>query len=60
MYDIEDQRLISADRIKHFAVIRIPLIYYIYPFQGYFGDALSPLLISHDLDLTQHGVKLFL
>jgi hypothetical protein len=32
--------------IKYFSVICIPLIYYIYPFQGYFGDALFPLLIS--------------
>jgi hypothetical protein len=32
--------------IKYFSAVCIPLIYYIYPFQGYFGDALFPLLIS--------------
>jgi hypothetical protein len=29
--------------LKYFSVICIPLIYYIFPFQGYFGDALFPL-----------------
>jgi hypothetical protein len=32
--------------LKYFSVISIPLIYYIFPFQSYFGDALFPLLVS--------------
>jgi hypothetical protein len=33
-------------RIKYFSLMSIPLIYYIFPFQNYFGDVLFPLLQS--------------
>ena len=33
-------------RIKYFSLMTIPLIYYIFPFQNYFGDVLFPLLQS--------------
>ena len=33
-------------RIKYFSLMSIPLIYYIFPFQNYFGDVLFPLLLS--------------
>lgn len=35
--------------LKYFSIICIPLIYYIFPFQSYFGDALFPLLVSSPL-----------
>jgi hypothetical protein len=33
-------------RIKYFSLMSIPLIYYIFPFQNYFGDVFFPLLQS--------------
>ncbi|MDQ3838874.1 MAG: hypothetical protein M3297_06355, partial [Thermoproteota archaeon] len=33
-------------RIKYFFLVSIPLIYYVFPFQNYFGDILFPLLLS--------------
>jgi hypothetical protein len=33
-------------KIKYFTLVSIPLIYYIYPFQNYFGDALFSLIES--------------
>ena len=45
--------------IKYFAVICIPLIYYIYPFQGYFGDALFPLLVSSPIIYSTIYVLIF-
>ncbi|HEY9386514.1 MAG TPA: hypothetical protein VIP70_05710 [Nitrososphaeraceae archaeon] len=33
-------------RIKYFSLMSIPLIYYIFPFQNYFGDVFFPLLYS--------------
>ena len=33
-------------RLKYYLVICIPLIYYIFPIQSYFGDVLFPLLVS--------------
>jgi hypothetical protein len=46
-------------RIKYFSVICIPLIYYIFPFQGYFGDVLFPLLISSPLIFSVIYVLIF-
>ena len=45
--------------LKYFSVICIPLIYYIYPFQGYFGDALFPLLISSPIIYSTIYVLIF-
>ena len=36
----------KVGRVKYFALLSIPLVYYIYPMQGYFGDILIPLLLS--------------
>ncbi|HEY9386755.1 MAG TPA: hypothetical protein VIP70_06930 [Nitrososphaeraceae archaeon] len=33
-------------KIKYFSLMSIPLIYYIFPFQNYFGDVFFPLLYS--------------
>jgi hypothetical protein len=33
-------------KIKYFSLMSIPLIYYIFPLQGYFGDVFFPLLQS--------------
>lgn len=46
-------------RIKYFTVICIPLIYYVFPFQGYFGDVLFPLLISSPLVFSAIYVLIF-
>jgi hypothetical protein len=32
--------------VKYFGLMSIPLIYYIYPMQGYFGDILLPMSIT--------------
>jgi hypothetical protein len=45
--------------IKYFAVICVPLIYYVFPFQGYFGDALFPLLIASPLVFSTIYVLIF-
>jgi len=45
--------------IKYFLVICIPLIYYIYPFQSYFGDALFPLLVSSPIIYSTIYVLIF-
>jgi hypothetical protein len=45
--------------IKYFSVICIPLLYYIFPFQGYFGDVLFPWLISSPLIFSTIYVLIF-
>jgi hypothetical protein len=45
--------------LKYFSVVCIPLIYYIFPFQGYFGDALFPLLVSSPLIFSTIYVLIF-
>jgi hypothetical protein len=45
--------------LRYFSVICIPLIYYIFPFQGYFGDALFPLLVSSPLIFSTIYVLIF-
>ncbi len=45
--------------LKYFSVICVPLIYYIFPFQGYFGDALFPLLVSSPLIFSTIYVLIF-
>jgi hypothetical protein len=32
--------------VRYFGLMSIPLVYYIYPMQGYFGDILLPILIT--------------
>jgi hypothetical protein len=46
-------------RLRYFSVICVPLIYYIFPFQGYFGDALFPLLVSSPLIFSAIYVLIF-
>jgi hypothetical protein len=33
-------------RIKYFALICIPLIYYLFPFEAYFGNIFSPIVLT--------------
>lgn len=35
--------------VKYFMIVGIPLIYYIFPFQNYFGDLFFPLMLSSPL-----------
>jgi hypothetical protein len=46
-------------RLRYYTVICVPLIYYIFPFQGYFGDALFPLLVSSPLIFSAIYVLIF-
>jgi len=46
-------------RLRYFSVICVPLIYYVFPFQGYFGDALFPLLVSSPLIFSTIYVLIF-
>jgi hypothetical protein len=39
-------------RIKYFLIISVPLLYYIYPFQNYFGGTLSPVILSAHVIFT--------
>jgi ABC-type multidrug transport system fused ATPase/permease subunit len=39
-------------KVKYFTLISIPLIYYIFPFQNYFGDQLLPLLQSSPVSFS--------
>jgi hypothetical protein len=45
--------------LKYLSVISIPLIYYLFPFQGYFGDILFPILISSPLIYSTIYVLIF-
>ena len=44
---------------KFYIVICIPLIYYIFPFQSYFGDLLFPILISSPVIFSTVYVLIF-
>ncbi|MGI0042417.1 MAG: hypothetical protein ACRD47_01790, partial [Nitrososphaeraceae archaeon] len=46
-------------RLKYLSVICIPLIYYLFPFQVYFGDILFPILISSPLIYSAIYVLIF-
>jgi hypothetical protein len=46
-------------RIKYFSLVSIPLIYYIFPFQNYFGDVLFPLLYSSPVAFSIIYVLIF-
>lgn len=39
-------------KIKYFSLIGIPLVYYIFPFQYYFGDAFFPLIESYPVSFS--------
>ena len=45
--------------IKFYALMSIPLIYYIFPFQGYYGDVFFPLLVSSPVVFTIIYILLF-
>ena len=45
--------------VKYFSIMCIPLIYYIFPFQAYFGELLFPLLISSPAFFSVTYVLLF-
>src|SRR5947209_18976203 len=46
-------------RIKYFSLMSIPLIYYIFPFQNYFGDAFLNLLQSSPVSISIIYVLIF-
>jgi hypothetical protein len=46
-------------RIKYFSLMSIPLIYYIFPLQGYFGDILFSLLQSSPVSYSIIYVLIF-
>jgi len=46
-------------RIKYFSLMSIPLIYYIFPFQSYFGDLFFPLLLSSPVVFSVIYVLIF-
>lgn len=43
------QYRLRMSRVRYFLLMSIPLIYNVFPFQGYFGDVLFPLLISSQI-----------
>jgi hypothetical protein len=46
-------------RIKYFSLLTIPLIYYIFPFENYFGNLFFPLLPSSPLYISLIYVLIF-
>ncbi len=46
-------------RIKYFSLMSIPLIYYIFPFQSYFGDVLFSLLQSSPVSYSIIYILIF-
>jgi hypothetical protein len=46
-------------RIKYFLLMSIPLIYYIFPFQNYFGDVLFPLFLTSPVAFSTIYVLIF-
>jgi hypothetical protein len=46
-------------RAKYYLLVGLPLIYYIYPFQSYFGDPLFPLLQSLPVSYSTTYVLIF-
>jgi hypothetical protein len=46
-------------RIKYFSLLGIPLIYYIFPFENYFGNVFYPLLPSSPLFVSLIYVLIF-
>jgi hypothetical protein len=46
-------------RLKYFSLLTIPLIYYIFPFENYFGNVLFPLLPSSPLYVSLMYVLIF-
>ena len=46
-------------RIKYFSLVSIPLLYYIFPFQGYFGDIFFSLLHSSPVSYSIIYILIF-
>jgi hypothetical protein len=46
-------------KIKYFSLMSIPLLYYIFPLQGYFGDLLFPLLQSSPVSFSIIYILIF-
>jgi hypothetical protein len=46
-------------RIKYFSLLAIPLIYYVFPFENYFGNVFYPLLPSSPLYVSLMYVLIF-
>ena len=46
-------------RIMYFLIISVPLLYYIYPFQNYFGGTLSSVILSSHVIFTILYIVIF-
>jgi hypothetical protein len=46
-------------KIKYFSLMAVPLIYYIFPFQSYFGDVFLPLLQSSPVSYSIIYILIF-
>jgi hypothetical protein len=46
-------------RVRYYILMSIPLVYYIFPFQNYFGDILLPLLQSSPVTVSIFYVLIF-
>jgi hypothetical protein len=46
-------------RIKYFSLMAIPLIYYIFPFQNYFGDVFLPFLLTSPVSFSIIYILIF-
>jgi hypothetical protein len=46
-------------RVRYFTLITIPLIYYVFPFEAYFGNLFSPLILTSPVDYTMLYVLIF-
>jgi hypothetical protein len=49
----------KVGRIRYFVLTGIPLIYYIFPFQDYFGNVFSPLILSSPIAFGMIYVLIF-
>jgi hypothetical protein len=45
--------------LKFYVLMSIPLVYYLFPFQGYYGDVFFPLLVSSPVIFTIIYILLF-
>jgi hypothetical protein len=49
----------KTGRLKFYLLMNIPLIYYLFPFQGYFGDVFFPLLVASPVAFTVIYILIF-
>jgi hypothetical protein len=46
-------------RVRYFTLITIPLIYYVFPFEAYFGNLFSPLILTSPVNYSMLYVLIF-